>query len=102
MGIIQIIPHATTVAQIQKEGGGIIRGTFRDEVLKKWLERKNPTPSKMEDAEKTFMLSCAGYCVATYVLGLLNKSTKSCKPLLYEVYFLIKAVHSNGILRSLA
>jgi len=69
LGIIQIVPHSTTVAKIQKEGGNLFKGTFRDEVLKKWLERKNPSPSKLEDAINTFMLSCAGYCVATYVLG---------------------------------
>lgn len=68
-GIIQIVPDALTVAKIQKEGGGIIRGTFKDEVLKKWLERKNSTASKLDDAITTFALSCAGYCVATYVLG---------------------------------
>ena len=69
MGIIQIVAHSTTVAKIQKEAGNFIKGTFRDEVLKKWLEKKNPTASKLEDAINTFMLSCAGYCVATYVLG---------------------------------
>nr|CAB3264880.1 phosphatidylinositol 4,5-bisphosphate 3-kinase catalytic subunit gamma isoform [Phallusia mammillata] len=70
VGIIQIVPNATTVAKIQKEFGGLIRGTFKDEVLKKWLERKNPTSEKLEEAVESFMLSCAGYCVATYVLGI--------------------------------
>nr|XP_018668461.1 phosphatidylinositol 4,5-bisphosphate 3-kinase catalytic subunit gamma isoform isoform X1 [Ciona intestinalis]XP_026691477.1 phosphatidylinositol 4,5-bisphosphate 3-kinase catalytic subunit gamma isoform isoform X1 [Ciona intestinalis] len=70
VGIIQIVPNATTVARIQKESGGLIRGTFKDEVLKKWLERKNPTTDRMNSAVETFMLSCAGYCVATYVLGI--------------------------------
>uniref|UniRef100_H2YQZ6 phosphatidylinositol 3-kinase n=1 Tax=Ciona savignyi TaxID=51511 RepID=H2YQZ6_CIOSA len=70
VGMIQIVPHATTVAKIQKDFGGLIRGTFKDEVLKKWLERKNVANDRMESAVETFMLSCAGYCVATYVLGI--------------------------------
>nr|XP_039271894.1 phosphatidylinositol 4,5-bisphosphate 3-kinase catalytic subunit gamma isoform-like isoform X1 [Styela clava] len=69
-GLIQVVPNATTVASIQKEFGGLIRGSFKDEVLKKWMEDKNPTPSKMQEAVNIFMLSCAGYCVATYVLGI--------------------------------
>ena len=84
MGIIQIVPDATTVARIQKEGGNIIRGTFRDEVLKKWLERKNPSASKLEDAINTFTLSCAGYCVATYVLG-------GCNVLIIVLYIHVSA-----------
>ncbi|CAK8685467.1 unnamed protein product [Clavelina lepadiformis] len=70
MGIIQVVPNATTVARIQKESGGLIRGTFRDEVLKKWLERKNTKSESMDGVIDTFMLSCAGYCVATYILGI--------------------------------
>jgi len=69
MGVIEIVPNATTVAKIQKEGGGLIRGAFKDEVLTKWLEKKNTDGDKMKKAIKTFTNSCAGYCVATYVLG---------------------------------
>jgi len=38
--------------------------------LRDWLAEKNPTPEKMAAAVETFILSCAGYCVATYVLGI--------------------------------
>lgn len=69
MGVIEIVPNANTVAKIQKEGAGLIRGAFKDEVLVKWLERKNPDPAVLKSAVETFMRSCAGYCVATYVLG---------------------------------
>ena len=68
-GFIQVVVNARTVASIQKEFGGVIRGSFKDEVLKKWLEDKNPVASDMQEAINRFMLSCAGYCVATYVLG---------------------------------
>lgn len=69
-GLIQVVVNARTVASIQKEFGGLIRGSFKDEVLKKWLEDKNPIASDLQDAINKFMLSCAGYCVATYVLGI--------------------------------
>ena len=65
--MIEVVPHATTVAKIQKEEGGVIGGTFKNEVLTKWLEKKNV--GETAKTVDTFMRSCAGYCVATYILG---------------------------------
>lgn len=74
-GVIEVVFPATTVASIQKEFGGI-RGSFKDEVLRRWLEDQNSDPEKLQNAINTFMLSCAGYCVATYVLGAFAISRK--------------------------
>ena len=67
IGVIEVVPNATTVAKIQKDEGGVIGGTFKNEVLMKWLEKKNE--GEMGKTIDTFMRSCAGYCVATYILG---------------------------------
>jgi len=44
-------------------------GAFQDELLAKWLAQQNPTKAMESEAKQRFARSCAGYCVATYVLG---------------------------------
>ena len=46
------------------------RGAFDRKLLYQWLKDQNPTPEAMEKAIENFMYSCAGCCVATYVLGI--------------------------------
>jgi len=43
---------------------------FADDPIQKFLEKYNKTPQEMEKATDNFIRSCAGYCVATYVLGI--------------------------------
>jgi hypothetical protein len=41
-----------------------------DDPLYKWLKKMNETEDLQKKAVENFLLSCAGYCVATYVLGI--------------------------------
>lgn len=52
--------------------GGKNTGAFSDEVMQKWIEKHNgPEGSPgFEAARDRFIRSCAGYCVATHVLGI--------------------------------
>lgn len=38
--------------------------------LDNWLKEHNPDEVSYRKAVKNFIYSCAGYCVATYVLGI--------------------------------
>lgn len=69
IGMIEIVKDATTIAQIQQSTVGNT-GAFKDEVLNHWLKEKCPIEEKFQAAVERFVYSCAGYCVATFVLGI--------------------------------
>ncbi|ELP85169.1 phosphatidylinositol-4,5-bisphosphate 3-kinase catalytic subunit beta isoform, putative [Entamoeba invadens IP1] len=67
-GIIQFVPNCETVNAIQTKGRGI-SGVFDSACIYEWLKAKNPNESELKEAIENFTYSCAGYCVATYVIG---------------------------------
>ncbi|VDK58696.1 unnamed protein product [Anisakis simplex] len=67
-GMIELVPDCQTLREIQSASGAT--GVFKDDVLKNWLEKHNPNEFQYKIALKNFELSCAGWCVATYVLGI--------------------------------
>ena len=69
VGLIEVILNSSTIAKIQKKSRGA-RGAFDKTLLLKWLREQNSNPSHLKKAIENFTLSCAGYCVATYVLGI--------------------------------
>lgn len=86
-GMIEVVPNAQTNAQIQKAYGGVT-AAFSDKPLFEWLQKNNTKAARARsgslvgtaDAEadeklpaavvQDFASSCAGYCVATYILGI--------------------------------
>ncbi|KAL4228605.1 Phosphatidylinositol 4 [Mactra antiquata] len=66
-GMIEVVRRSATLAKIQKINN---RGPFDRKTLLDWLKEKNPTREKLDRAIEEFTLSCAGYTVATYVLGI--------------------------------
>uniref|UniRef100_F1KQX4 Phosphatidylinositol-4-phosphate 3-kinase C2 domain-containing subunit alpha n=2 Tax=Ascaris TaxID=6251 RepID=F1KQX4_ASCSU len=67
-GMIELVPDCRTLREIQSAVGAA--GVFKDDVLKNWLEKQNPSEFQYKIALENFQLSCAGWCVATYVLGI--------------------------------
>jgi len=70
LGMIEIVLNSATTASINKDAGKGAKAVLYKDTLKKWLQKHNPSPTEWEKAVETFILSCAGYCVATYVLGI--------------------------------
>jgi len=70
IGMIELVPDCTTIADIQKtSGGGGVTSAFKERTIAEWLKKKNDNPAALKKAVENFIYSCAGYCVATYLLG---------------------------------
>ncbi|XP_076265389.1 phosphatidylinositol 4,5-bisphosphate 3-kinase catalytic subunit delta isoform-like isoform X2 [Rhynchophorus ferrugineus] len=71
VGMIQVVLKAETIANIQKEKGNFTpTASFKKGSILAWLKDHNTDEADLNKAIKEFTLSCAGYCVATYVLGI--------------------------------
>ncbi|KAM6927530.1 phosphatidylinositol 4-phosphate 3-kinase C2 domain-containing subunit beta [Xenentodon cancila] len=70
-GMVEMIPQADTLRKIQVEHG--VTGSFKDRTLADWLQKHNPTDEQYDKAVENFIYSCAGCCVATYVLGICDR-----------------------------
>uniref|UniRef100_A0A8C6XAR2 Phosphatidylinositol 4,5-bisphosphate 3-kinase catalytic subunit alpha isoform n=1 Tax=Naja naja TaxID=35670 RepID=A0A8C6XAR2_NAJNA len=69
VGLIEVVRNSHTIMQIQCKGG--LKGAlqFNSHTLHQWLKDKNK--GEMYDpAIDLFTRSCAGYCVATFILGI--------------------------------
>ncbi|XP_041378103.1 phosphatidylinositol 4,5-bisphosphate 3-kinase catalytic subunit beta isoform-like isoform X2 [Gigantopelta aegis] len=69
-GIIEVVDKSMTIADIQKKYSSGALSAFKREVLFKWLCEFNNTDEQLDEAVEEFIMSCAGCCVATYVLGI--------------------------------
>uniref|UniRef100_UPI00398E76AF phosphatidylinositol 4,5-bisphosphate 3-kinase catalytic subunit gamma isoform isoform X2 n=1 Tax=Pristiophorus japonicus TaxID=55135 RepID=UPI00398E76AF len=69
IGMIEVVRDATTIATVQRSKGGNT-GAFKNDALYDWLKSKLQVEEAYYQAMETFVTSCAGYCVATYVLGI--------------------------------
>ncbi|XP_068454011.1 phosphatidylinositol 4,5-bisphosphate 3-kinase catalytic subunit gamma isoform [Clinocottus analis] len=69
IGIIEIVRNAVTIAAVQWSQGGT-SAAFKNDALFEWLKSKGPLQEIHYKTVERFVQSCAGYCVATYVLGI--------------------------------
>ena len=75
-GLIEVVGKAETVCKIQMRHGDQTAMKLKSTAaLKKglilaWLKHHNPNMEGMKKAQEEFTKSCAGYSVATYILGM--------------------------------
>ncbi|KAJ8021905.1 Phosphatidylinositol 4,5-bisphosphate 3-kinase catalytic subunit beta isoform [Holothuria leucospilota] len=71
VGLIEVVSEADTIAKIQKQyRRGKIKAAFQKKAIFEWLKKHNTEPKLLDRAVEDFRRSCAGYCVATYILGI--------------------------------
>ncbi|KAG8445461.1 hypothetical protein GDO86_010297 [Hymenochirus boettgeri] len=69
-GLIEVVSAAETIADIQLDCSNLAAAAaFNKDALLNWIKECN-SGEDLERAIEEFTLSCAGYCVATYVLGI--------------------------------
>lgn len=69
-GLIEVVSKSETIADIQLNSSNVAAAAaFNKDALLNWLKENN-TGDDLDRAIETFTVSCAGYCVATYVLGI--------------------------------
>ncbi|KAF0701276.1 Aste57867_8205 [Aphanomyces stellatus] len=67
-GLLQVVLNAVTTADIHKRVGNW--GAFDDTSFSNWITANNQDKKSHRNAVDLFHRSCAGYCVATCVLGI--------------------------------
>ncbi|XP_023217148.1 phosphatidylinositol 4-phosphate 3-kinase C2 domain-containing subunit alpha-like [Centruroides sculpturatus] len=70
-GMVEMVLEAETLRKIQTEHG--LTGSFKDRPIAEWLQKYNTSELEYQQAVENFTMSCAGYCVATYVLGICDR-----------------------------
>jgi phosphatidylinositol kinase/protein kinase (PI-3 family) len=70
VGMIEVVLNAETTAHIHIQAGGASAALFKSDTLANWIRHHNPKDEEYKVAVNNFIRSCAGYCVATYVLGI--------------------------------
>ncbi|CAN7985181.1 unnamed protein product [Ixodes pacificus] len=73
VGLIEVVRNASTIANIQKLHNSSATSAFKKGSLFAWIKEHNKTQESLRRAVENFTLSCAGYCVATYVLGVADR-----------------------------
>ncbi|XP_020648813.3 phosphatidylinositol 4,5-bisphosphate 3-kinase catalytic subunit beta isoform [Pogona vitticeps] len=69
-GLIEVVSKSETIADIQLNSSNVAAAAaFNKDALLNWLKENN-SGDDLDRAIEAFTLSCAGYCVATYVLGI--------------------------------
>jgi len=68
-GFIEMITESETLREIESRSG-TIKGSFGEGSLCDWLRLHNTSEREFRIAIENLTYSCAGYCVATYILGI--------------------------------
>ncbi|KAI9921537.1 hypothetical protein PsorP6_000178 [Peronosclerospora sorghi] len=96
-GILQMVPNSVTTAEVHRRDG--MMGTFKDPSFSDWILANNPDPRSRKAAIDLFGRSCAGYCVATCVLGIGDRHNDNIMIASSGRYFHIDFGHFLGHLK---
>ena len=99
IGMIEVVLNSITMAGINREAGGAMKELQKDTTLN-FLKRQNPKEDQLAKCQDNFALSCAGYCVATYVLGIGDRHNDNIMVTMNGLLFHIDFGHFLGNFKS--
>jgi len=70
VGMIEVVTSSDTTSGIQLKYGGGAVGALKLDPIDRFIQDHNKGKDSYEKAVGNFVRSCAGYCVATYVMGI--------------------------------
>ena len=68
-GMIEIVGNSKTVNYVSEKYGGV----FNEKTIDSFIKHHNTSKTLQSKAKENFARSCAGYCIATYVLGISDR-----------------------------
>lgn len=71
-GLVEVVQNAETLRKIQ-QSRGLIKGPFEKRPIVEWLQARNTSEFEYDQARDNFTHSCAGYAIATYLLGICDR-----------------------------
>lgn len=69
VGMLEVVLNAETTSSIHLKFGGAF-GALKEDTIMLFLKENNKDTESEKNALDNFVKSCAGYCVATYILGI--------------------------------
>uniref|UniRef100_A0A914Q9D5 PI3K/PI4K catalytic domain-containing protein n=1 Tax=Panagrolaimus davidi TaxID=227884 RepID=A0A914Q9D5_9BILA len=72
-GLIELVQNCKTLREVQTFLSDRPTDVFKNESIKNWIGRYNASEFEHRTAFDNFTRSCAGWCVATYVLGIRDR-----------------------------
>ncbi|KAE9420387.1 hypothetical protein Angca_009646 [Angiostrongylus cantonensis] len=74
-GMIGVVPNCSTIFEIQSEGGkvGVAVKSLETTFINRYIKSNAGSTKKYMECVDRFLMSCVGYSVATFIMGIMDR-----------------------------